>query len=69
MIGKTDTRKCGTCEYWTGKREPIFDKNGKPKIHIDDDTGSCEKYDSRFHEQSRRQELSCKYYSKWTELF
>ena len=34
MQSKTDRKICGTCEFWSGKREPVFDQNGNPKINI-----------------------------------
>ena len=69
MISKTDVIKCGTCEYWTGRREPVFDAKGNPKVRIDDTHGECQKQESRFCDQNRDQNLKCKYYSKWPELF
>ena len=69
MASKTSTIKCGNCEYWTGKREPIFDRYDVPKNSIIDKIGNCEKEGSRFCGQSRKQGASCKCFSKWTELF
>lgn len=69
MASNTDTIKCGTCEYWTGQREPVFDRKGQPKVKIIDRIGNCEKEGSRFCGQTREQQLHCKYYSKWPELF
>ena len=69
MISKTDIIKCRTCEYWTGCREPIFDAKGNPKVRIDDSRGDCQKQESRFCDQSRKQDQKCKCFSKWTELF
>ena len=69
MISKTNIVKCGTCEYWTGKREPVFDAKGSPKVRIDDFFGECQKQESRFCDQKRDQKLKCMHYSKWTELF
>lgn len=68
MQSKTDRAICGTCEYWSGNREPVFDKNGKPKINIYDDVGICCKVRSRFSDEPRKNSLSCKMYSKWTEI-
>lgn len=68
MISKTERTICGTCEYWTGMREPIFDKNGNPKIRIDDEAGVCCNYKSRFGDQPRKKDANCKKYSKWTEI-
>ena len=45
MQSKTDRKMCGTCEYWTGNREPVFDAKGTPKINIYDRFGVCEKQD------------------------
>lgn len=69
MVSRTDVVKCGTCEYWIGKREPVFDAKGNPKVRIDDACGECQKQESRFCDQKREQHLKCMYYSKWTELF
>lgn len=69
MISRTDIMKCGNCEYWTGQREPIFDRKGIPKNSITDKTGNCEKEGSRFCGKAREQNLKCKSFSKWTELF
>ena len=68
MRSKTDREMCGTCEYWTGKRNPVFDKNGKPKIDILDEIGSCECYVSSMEGLPRRRDLKCKCFSKWTEI-
>lgn len=68
MLSKTDRVICGTCEYWTGSREPVFDKNGVPKIRIDDKIGECCKVGSKFTDQERKKDLKCKMYSKWTEI-
>ena len=68
MISKTERRICGTCEYWTGKREPVFDKKGIPKVSMDDQSGECENESSRFCEQPRDRSSSCVKYSKWTEI-
>ena len=69
MISKTDIKKCGNCEYWTGMREPIFDRAGIPKNNIIDRMGDCTNENSRnFCGKSREQLRSCKNFSKWTEL-
>lgn len=68
MQSKTERRICGTCEYWTGLRNPIFASNGEPKVNIEDKEGCCEYYSSHFYEQSRQYDRNCKKYSKWTEL-
>lgn len=68
MRSKTDRKICGTCEYWTGGREPVFDQNGNPKIEINSQYGNCECPRSRFHMESRKKDLNCKNYSKWTEI-
>lgn len=68
MQSKTDRKICGTCEYWSGNREPVFDKNGVPKINIYDDCGICCKVGCRFTDKERRNSLNCKMYSKWTEI-
>lgn len=67
-IRKTERTICGTCEYWTGKRNPIFDKKGMPKVDIIDKMGQCENINSIFLDKERREELNCKHFSKWTEL-
>lgn len=68
MISKTDRTICGCCDFWTGDRNPVFDKNGKPKVSINDEIGSCQNTRSKFIDQSRRKDLKCKFFSKWTEL-
>jgi len=68
MQSKTDRKICGTCEYWSGNREPIFDKKGIPKINIIDANALCCKTNCRFTDQIRKNNLNCKMYSKWTEL-
>ena len=68
MRSRTDVEKCGTCEYWTGKRNPVFDKKGRARIDIIDDVGLCENVNSKFLDESRRQERMCCRYSKWTEI-
>lgn len=68
MQSKTDRKMCGTCEYWTGNREPVFDAKGTPKINIYDRFGVCEKQGHRFADQNRENKLCCGRYSKWTEI-
>ena len=68
MRSKTDRQICGTCQYWTGKREPVFDAKGNPKIDITDEEGNCENVSSRFYDKKRMKQAKCKYYSKWTEI-
>ena len=67
MKSKTDRIICGTCEFWTGKRLPVFDLKGKPKIDIIDEYGVCE-HPYVQKGQSRRKDLKCIRYSKWTEI-
>lgn len=69
LISKTDVIKCGTCEYWTGERKPIFDRHDMPKVNIIDGIGDCENQESRFCGQPRPQGLKCKAFTKWPELF
>lgn len=69
MRSKTDRKICGTCEFWTGKREPVFTEEGIPKVEIRDKVGKCECPVSRFEESSRNCDSYCKKYSKWKELF
>lgn len=68
MQSKTDRKICGTCEYWTGSREPIFDAKGMPKINIYDRYAICAKQGHRFEDQNRENKLCCGRYSKWTEI-
>ena len=68
MRSKTDRKICGTCEYWTGNRVPVFDSKGTPKVDILDLYGLCENQNSKFKETSRINKYNCKYHSKWTEL-
>lgn len=67
MRSKTDRVICGTCEYWTGKRMPVFDNKGNPKIDIYDEFGMCE-HPYIKEGQSRRRDLKCIRHSKWTEI-
>ena len=69
MQSKTDRVICGTCEFWTGSRQPIFSPNAIPKIDIIDKMGCCECPVSRFEGQSRSCDGKCVRFSKWTELF
>lgn len=66
---RTDVKKCGTCQYWTGNRIPVFTEKGEPRVDIIDDVGECECGTCNFYGYARKQTLSCKKYSKWTELF
>lgn len=59
---------CATCEHWTGKRIPVFDVNGNPKLDILDTEGNCENVNSRFLDTVRNLDRNCNNYSKWTEL-
>lgn len=68
MISKTERKICGTCEFWTGKREPTFDKNSTPKINIIDKEGLCMNSNSRQYDKVRRNDLNCNCFSKWTEI-
>lgn len=65
---KTTTEVCGTCENWTGERNPIFNGKSEPMLDIIDDYGNCENYSSRFCGQRRRDDNTCCHYSKWTEI-
>lgn len=69
MRSKTSTIKCATCEFWTGKRDPVFDARGTPVIDIFDTYGECQNVNSRFCDAKREQKAKCKHFSKWTELF
>lgn len=68
MQSKTDRKICGTCQYWSGKREPVFDKESMPKVNIYDKLGICNKQGHRFTDENRRCDLCCGRYSKWTEI-
>lgn len=68
MRSGTDRKICGTCQHWTGNREPVFDKNGRPKVDIFDMKGECMCVHSKFDGQMRKRDLNCVRYSKWTEL-
>lgn len=68
MRSKTERIMCGTCEYWTGSRNPVFDSKGNPKIDIIDQTGNCECAQSSKHDQVRKYELKCNRYCKWSEI-
>ena len=68
MRRSTNREICGNCEYWNGEREPVFDKNGIPKNNIITKRGICMKIGSKFTDQLRVEDLSCKFFSKWTEI-
>lgn len=68
MISKTDRVICGTCQFWTGKRAPSFDKKGIPKVDIVDKIGNCENENSQMCGKERSNQLKCKHFSKWTEI-
>lgn len=68
MRTKNDRVICGTCQYWTGNREPVFDAKGMAKVDINDLNGMCENTNSRFCDVVRKRDSKCKHYSKWTEL-
>ena len=68
MRSKTDRVICGTCDFWTGNRVPVFDSQGVPKVDIFDRIGQCENQNSRFVDQVRNCDKNCKNHSKWTEL-
>lgn len=53
MQSKTDRKICGTCEFWSGKRCPTFDKNGNCKVDIVDREGAFQNQASRFIDQQR----------------
>ncbi len=69
MRSKTDRVICGTCEFWTGSRQPTFSPKGIPQIDIIDKTGCCECPVSKFDGKSRACDSYCVHFSKWTELF
>ncbi len=68
MQSKTDRKICGTCEYWAGNRELIFDQHSKLKINIYDKHAPCNKQDYRFANEERDCQKSCGRYSKWSEI-
>ena len=68
MRSRTDRTICGTCEFWTGNRQPVFDKNGNPKIDIIDDSGFCQNVNSNFLDTIRKCGYKCCGFSKWTEI-
>lgn len=68
MRSKTDRVICGTCEFWTGMRNPVFDSKGIPKIDIIDNLGLCQNPCSSFCDVERKNHLNCIRYSKWTEI-
>ena len=68
MQSKTDRKMCGTCEYWSGNREPVFDTKGMPKINIYDKFAVCTKQGHRFTDENRQRDLKCGRYTKWTEI-
>ena len=68
MQSETDRKICGTCEYWSGNREPVYDKNSRPKINIYDKHAMRNKQGHRFTDTSRECQLCCGRYSKWTEI-
>ena len=68
VISKTSRQICGTCQYWTGAREPVFDRMGEPKVDIVDLEGECQNIQCKFVDQKRKSQLKCKHYSKWTEI-
>lgn len=68
MQSKTDRKMCGTCEYWSGNREPTFDRQGKPKINIFDTHAVCNKQGHRFTDENRWRDNCCGRYFKWTEI-
>lgn len=68
MQSKPDRKMCGTCEYWIGKREPGFDRQGMPKVNIHDMHGQCSKQGHRFTDETRWREQCCARYYKWTEI-
>lgn len=68
MRCKTERAICGTCQYWTGAREPVFDSKGNPKVDIFDNCGNCECTQSSKYEQNRKNDGKCKCYFKWTEI-
>lgn len=59
---RSESKKCGTCQYWSGKRE--FVKNTNPLII------NCE-YSSKpckILSKSSTAASSCRKYQKWCEL-
>ena len=68
MRSKTERAICGTCQYWTGKKVPCFDKKGMPKVDIFDEFGQCENANGNFFDKQRKKDNKCQHYSKWTEL-
>ena len=53
MQSITDRKMCDTCEYWSGKREPVFDRHA-----------ICNKQDYRFADENRGCQQCCTRYSK-----
>lgn len=65
---KTERIMCGTCEYWTGKREPSFNGKGEPQLTIIDEYGDCQFVNCSHIDQKRQYKNSCVCHSKWTEI-
>ncbi len=68
MSSKTSRVMCGTCNYWTGAREPIMTADNIERVEIIDKTGICENGNWRFQGEIRKYDSRCCKYSKWTEL-
>lgn len=68
MRSRPDVRKCGTCQYWAGKRELAMTEKQEERVDIADDIGECENGISIFCGTTRKQSLKCKNYSRWTEM-
>lgn len=65
----TTTKICGTCDFWTGKRIPVYDQHSMEKVDIFDRVGNCENENAKRHTgQIMQKQQKCKYYSKWSEL-
>ena len=68
MRSKTNVKKCGTCDFWIGEREFVYDSKSVLKIDIFNERGLCNNVHSNFTDKVRSQGAKCIKYSKWTEI-
>lgn len=71
VLVNSKSKKCVTCEYWKGTREPdSFGKNVRYNIHTrDKDEGTCDNRRSpKRNKEVRANSSGCSKWEKWQVL-
>lgn len=66
MVSKLERKICGTCMFWSGKREKTNEENVRVVMY--DEEAVCECPISSKSGELRRKDLKCKEHTKWEEI-